>query len=46
MSGPTLRLKVRFRTTRRADAPEPTGPKAPAPIARRIALAHHIDGMI
>ena len=47
MTAPTLKLKVRFRTCRRGDAPEPR-PKVAGTtsIARRIALAHHIEDLI
>lgn len=52
MTAPTLRLKVSFRTCRRrenetAAAPTPKAvPTGPFPIARRIALAHHIDDLV
>jgi hypothetical protein len=44
----TIRLKVAFRTCRRRQperrpAPRPVGPTA---IARRVALAHHIESLI
>ncbi len=47
MSAPSLKLKVAFRTCRRRPEPDakpkPSGPTA---IARRIALAHHIEAQI
>lgn len=49
MSGTTVSMKVAFRSCRRTKtAPPPPEPKAtgPAPIARRIALAHHIEALI
>ncbi len=47
MTAPTLKVKVSFRTCRRGDEPAPM-PKAvgQTPIARRIALAHHIEDLI
>ena len=47
MTAPSMKVKVRFRTRRDGDEPAPA-PKAvgPAPIARRIALAHHIENLI
>ena len=45
MTGPSLKLKVRFRTRRRDDAPAPKAVSR-ATIARRIALAHHIEALI
>ncbi len=47
MTSPMLRVKVRFRTCRRGDEQVPM-PKAVgrASIARRIALAHHIEDLI
>jgi hypothetical protein len=41
-------VKVAFRTCRRAAAPPPPSPRpsGPTAIARRIALAHHIDALI
>ncbi len=47
MTAPTLKVKVRFRTCRNGDEPKPV-PKAvgTATIARRIALAHHIEDLI
>ena len=48
MTAPALRLKVSFRTCRRAAAPPPLSPKpaGPTAIARRIALAHHIADLL
>jgi hypothetical protein len=47
MSGAALKVKVSFRTCRRYAEPlpirKPTGPTA---IARRLALAHHIEDLI
>ncbi len=47
MTSPSLKVKVRFRTCGRGDEPEPV-PKVvgTATIARRIALAHHIEDLI
>ncbi len=47
MTAPSLKVKVRFRTCRNGDEP-PRKPKAvgTATIARRIALAHHIEDLI
>ena len=47
MTAPSLKVKVRFRTCRNGDEPEPM-PKVVgrATIARRIALAHHIEDLI
>ena len=47
MTAPTMKVKVRFRTCRGGDEPAPV-PKAvgQTSIARRIALAHHIEGLI
>ena len=47
MMAPSLKVKVRFRSCRSGDEPEPV-PKAKgtATIARRIALAHHIEDLI
>ena len=47
MTTPSLRVRVRFRISRNGDEPEPV-PKAvgTATIARRIALAHHIEDLI
>ena len=47
MTAPTMKVKVRFRTCRNGDEPAPV-PKAvgTATIARRIALAHHIENLI
>ena len=43
-----ITMKVAFRTARRREAPPPPAPKpvGPTPIARRIALAHHIEALI
>ena len=47
MTAPTIKVKVRFRTCRRGNEP---GPRieavGPASIARRIALAHHIEELV
>ena len=47
MTAPSMKVKVRFRSCRRGDEPAPT-PKAvgQTSIARRIALAHHIEDLI
>ena len=47
MTAPSVKVKVRFRTCRKGDEPAPA-PKAvgTATIARRIALAHHIEELI
>ena len=47
MTTPSLKVRVRFRTCRNGDEPAPK-PKAigTATIARRIALAHHIEDLI
>ena len=47
MKAPSMTVQVRFRTCRNGDEPEPV-PKAvgTATIARRIALAHHIENLI
>ena len=47
MTAPSLKVKVRFRTCRNGDEPEPA-PKSvgTATIARRIALAHHVEKLI
>ncbi len=47
MTAPTMKVKVRFRTCRNGDECEPV-PKGvgTATIARRIALAHHIEDLI
>ncbi len=47
MTSPSLKVKVRFRTCRNGDEPAPA-PKAvgTATIARRVALAHHIEDLI
>ena len=47
MTAPTMKVKVRFRTCRNGDEPAPA-PNAvrTATIARRIALAHHIEDLI
>ena len=40
-------MKVSFRTARRREQPPPPPkPAGPTPIARRIALAHHIEALI
>ena len=43
-----ITLKVKFRTARQPEssAPAVATTKPPSPIARRIALAHHVDGLI
>ncbi len=44
----TITLKVAFRTARQPEssAPAVVTPKPPSPIARRIALAHHVETLI
>ncbi len=47
MTAPSLKVKVRFRTCRNGDEPEPVlKAVGTATIARRIALAHHIEASI
>ena len=47
MTAPTITVKVRFRTCRRGNGPGPRiEPVGQAPIARRIALAHHIEDLV
>ncbi|MEQ1634053.1 MAG: hypothetical protein ABL997_16870 [Planctomycetota bacterium] len=47
MTAPTLTLKVAFRSCRRgAGAPATARTPAASPMARRIALAHHIETLI
>ena len=49
MTAPVLKLKGAFRTCRRQAAPVrvPTAkPAGPTAIARRLALAHHVDAAI
>ncbi len=43
-----ITMKVAFRTARRREPAPPPAPKpvGPTPIARRIALAHHIETLI
>lgn len=43
-----ITLKVAFRTARQpaSSAPAVATPNPPSPIARRIALAHHVDALI
>ena len=45
MNRPTIKVKVRFRTCRKDGKAIPK-PAGPTPIARRIALAHHIETLI
>ncbi len=47
MTAPTMKVRVSFRTCRRGDEPAPV-PKAVGrtSIARRVALAHHIENLI
>lgn len=48
----TVTMKVSFRTAKRAERPDPvpepvpTTPKPTSSIARRIALAHHVEALI
>lgn len=44
----SLVMKVSFRTARRREPARPTTPLpvGPTPIARRVALAHHIEALI
>ena len=49
MTATTVTVKVAFRTARRRLEPAPVAPPvptAPTAIARRIALAHHIEALI
>ncbi len=47
MTAPSMKLKVRFRTCRNGDEPERVAKVVgTATIARRIALAHHIEALI
>lgn len=48
MTGPTITCKVAFRTCRRRERqPEATvAPSGPTRLARRLALAHYIEGLI
>ncbi len=48
MTAPALKLRVSFRTCRRAAPPPPQSPKptGPTPVARRIALAHLIADLV
>lgn len=49
MTAPAIKLKVSFRTCRRSAKPAQSARPAvvgPTPIARRIALAHHIEALI
>lgn len=43
-----ITLKVAFRTARQpaSSAPAVATPKPPSPIARRVALAHHVESLI
>ncbi len=42
-----ITVKVSFRTARRSEAPPPAPkPVGPTAIARRIALAHHVEALI
>ena len=45
MTAPSMKVKVRFRTCRSGDEPTPK-PIGTATIARRIALAHHVEDLI
>ena len=44
----TITMRVAFRTARqpKSSAPAAATPKPPSPIARRIALAHHVEALI
>ena len=43
----TVTMKVAFRTARRVEKPAPVATEKPIPsIARRMALAHHIEALI
>lgn len=44
----TITMRVAFRTARQPEstAPAVATPKPPSPIARRIALAHHVEALI
>ena len=46
MTAATVTVKVAFRTARRRLDPIPASATAPTAIARRIALAHHIESLI
>ena len=48
MNSTTVKMKVSFRTCQRQDVQPKQRPKAigPTAIARRLALAHHIEAMI
>ena len=47
MTGPSITLKVSFRTCKRRGEPESAHKRTgPTPIARRVALAHHIETLI
>ena len=47
MTAPVVRVKVRFRTCKKGREEDPQPRQAgPSRIARRIALAHHVEGQI
>ncbi len=50
MRAPSIKLKVSFRTCRRGDDAMPAPPASAAvsrpPMARRVALAHHVEALI
>jgi predicted XRE-type DNA-binding protein len=47
MTAPSIKVRVRFRSCRRDDEPAPVDvPDGPTAIARRMALAFHIENLI
>ena len=46
MTAATVTVKVAFRTARRHLDPIPASATGPTAVARRVALAHHIESMI
>ena len=47
MTATAIKVKVSFRTARRRTEPQPPpAPTGPTAIARRVALAHHIEALI
>jgi hypothetical protein len=48
MTATTVKMKVSFRTCQRQDVQAKARPKAigPIAIARRLALAHHVEALI